>query len=137
MLCRTYSALRGRLTPRCCSPPPPAAESPFPPNASWAPPLHDGVMSRRLVKPLEQLPGVGRNHGGFIVLAREPAHGIQRVEPHQGEKLDRAVDVTATQVDAAVARDPALLDAGKDLAAQQRLVAIRVARSGPASPDPR
>lgn len=63
--------------------------------------------------------GLGRDHCGFVVLARERSHGVQRIEPHDRHELDLVTHAPAEKLNAAATRNLATLNAMEYLGSKQ------------------
>ncbi len=87
------------------------------------------------VEVIKKGPRGRRHHRHLVVLAREGPHGIQRVEPHQGDELLAVAGVSPQQLDALVAVDPGGPRSLEDLGAQQSFVRVGIRGDRPPVPD--
>src|SRR5258708_19823838 len=96
--------------------------------------LADLVVRRAAVEARQKLPSFRRHDGDFVVRAGERAHVVERVEPHDGDELDLAVDGPAEELDSPVPWDSPRADPLEDLSPEERLV--RLCFPGPGVPFP-
>ena len=84
-------------------------------------------MLRAFIEAGEHRPCLVWDNRYFVVFPRKLAHGIQRIELHDGDEFHLFPGRAAEQLDASKAWDAAVLDADEDLLLEQRLVFIGVA----------
>ena len=73
------------------------------------------VMCRTAIEPVQQGPRLWRYHCNFVVLPGKDSHGLERVEPHDGDELGKILILPTQQLDTAVSGDSALRNPVEDL----------------------